>query len=161
MEIATRVNAIAHAIARAGAPPEIVVPVLVGAFVFAADLVRALSREGLDLPVEFLWLASYGEARAAGDMRVRVAPSEAVRGKHVLLMDGVLDHGRTLSAARDLLTATGASAITTAVVIDKRRVDAPLLADHACFTGVAAFVVGYGMDDAGLGRGWPYMAKAD
>jgi len=160
-EIETRVNAIAHAIARAAAPPEIIVPVLVGAFVFAADLARALSRQGLDLPVEFLWLASYGGTRGAGEMRVRVALGEAVRGKHVLLVDGVLDHGRTLTAARNLLVAAGAPTITTAVVIDKCRTDAPFRADHACFRGVEAFAVGYGMDDAGFGRGRPDIAKAD
>ena len=160
-QIQTRVNAMARAIAAAPAHPEILVPVLVGAFVFAADLARALSREGLDLPVEFLWLASYRDARVGGEVAVRAGAGDAVRGKTVLLVDGVLDHGHTLMKARDLLFAAGAAAITTAVVVDKRRPAAPLRADHACFTGVDAFVVGYGMDDAGFGRGLPHIAKAD
>ena len=96
-EIETRVNAIAHAIARAAAPPEIIVPVLVGAFVFAADLARALVARR-PRPAGRIPLAAQAMARTrgAGEMRVRVAPGEAVRGKHVLLVDGVLDHGTTL-----------------------------------------------------------------
>jgi len=160
-QIQTRVNAMARAIAAGPARPEILVPVLVGAFVFAADLARALSREGLDLPVEFLWLASYRDARVAGEVAVRAGIGDAVRGKSVLLVDGVLDRGRTLMVARDLLVQAGATAITTAVVVDKRHATAPLRADFACFTDVAEFIVGYGMDDAGWARGLPYIAKLD
>lgn len=151
----------ARAIAARAERPAILSPVLVGAFVFAADLARALSREGLDLPVEFLWLRSYGDGRQGGRMAVRSEPGEAVRGKSVLLVDGVLDHGRTLLTARQLLTEAGATAVTTAVVVDKARQDAPLKADYACFTGVTDFIVGYGMDDAGVARGLPYIAKVD
>jgi len=160
-QIQTRVNAMARAIAAAPARPEILVPVLVGAFVFAADLTRALSREGLDLPVEFLWLASYRDARVGGEVAVRAGAGDAVRGKTVLLVDGVLDHGHTLMKARDLLFAAGATAITTAVVVDKRHATAPLRADFACFTDVAGFIVGYGMDNAGCARGLPYIARLD
>lgn len=160
-DIEARVEAVARAIASAPAPPEILVPVLIGAFVFAADLLRALSRAGLDLPVEPIWLASYGDARQGAQITVRVGPGERMRGKPVLLVDGVLDHGHTLAAARKLLLDAGAAAVTTAVVVDKRRPAAPLRADHACFSDVDAFVVGYGMDDAGLGRGLSHIVKAD
>ena len=160
-EIRARVEAMAHAIAAAPRRPEILVPVLVGAFVFAADLSRALSREGLDLPVEFLWLASYRDGRAGGEVAVRAGAGEAVHGKSVLLVDGVLDRGRTLMTARDLLVQAGASTITTAVVVDKRHAAALLRADFACFTDVADFIAGYGMDDAGRARGLPYIAKLD
>lgn len=148
-------------IARLSDPPEIVAPVLVGAFVFAADLMRALSREGLDLPLEYLWLRSYGAARDGGEMQVLAGPGDSVAGKHVLLIDGVLDHGHTLVMARDLLTEAGARKVTTAVVVDKARETAPIKADHACFTGVSDFIVGYGMDDAGRTRGLPYIGAVD
>lgn len=160
-EIQARVTAMAQALAAAPTRPEIMVPVLVGAFVFAADLSRALSRQGLDLPVEFLWLASYRDARVGGEVAVRAGAGELVCGKSVLLVDGVLDHGRTLMKARDLLIAAGATAITTAVVVDKRRATAPLRADYFCFSDVADFIVGYGMDDAGLARGLPHIATLD
>ena len=160
-EIGVAVALMASDLARLSDPPEIVSPILVGAFVFAADLLRAFSREGLDLPLEYMWLRSYGAGREGGEMRVLAAPGDAVTGKHVLLIDGVLDHGHTLITARDLLTKAGARMITTAVVVDKAREAAPIRADHACFTGVADFIVGYGMDDAGHARGLPYIGVVE
>jgi hypoxanthine phosphoribosyltransferase len=155
-EIAKRVSLLAKEIVPL--KPEIVVPVLSGAFVFAADLMRALAREGLSLPMEFLWLRSYA-ARTAGDISVIAGPSESVHGKRVLLLDGVLDRGTTLVKARALLKEAGAASIITAVAIDKLRPDALLHADLAMFQGVAEFIVGYGMDDAGKNRGLPYIAS--
>lgn len=157
-DIAARVEAVAAAIAAAPARPEVAVPVLTGAFVFAADLLRALYRHGVDLAVEPLWLASYGMAQTAGSVTVKSAPNIAVHGRHVLVIDGVLDSGRTLMVARELLFGAGACQITTAVAIDKRLPIAPLIADYACFCDCRAFVVGYGMDDAGHGRGRPEIA---
>ncbi len=136
--------------------PEIVVPILSGAFVFAADLMRALAREGLSLPMEFLWLRSY-EAKNAGEISVIAASSERVRGKKVLLLDGVLDRGNTIVKARSLLKEAGATSIVTAVAVDKLRADALAHADFAMFQGVTEFIVGYGMDDAGNNRGLPYI----
>jgi hypoxanthine phosphoribosyltransferase len=78
-----------------------------------------------------------------------------VRGKTVLIVDGVLDHGRTIAKARMLLQQAGASAVLTAVAIDKSRKGAMVSADFAAFVGVEGFIVGYGMDDAGADRGLP------
>ncbi len=156
-EIAVRVSALAKRIA--SSPPQLLVGILVGAFVFAADLARALAREGVSLPIEFLWLRSYGDARTGGDVQALVGPTESARGKHVLLVDGVLDRGTTLVKARAMLVEAGAKSVTTAVVVDKLRDDALLTADHAAFEGVSDFLVGYGMDDAGLSRGLPYIAR--
>ena len=158
-EIATRVNALARQIASAPRRPDLMAGILVGAFVFAADLARALAREGLALPVEFLWLRSYGDARTGGDVRTLVGPTEIAHGKHVLLVDGVLDHGTTLLKARTLLAQAGAASVVSAVVVDKLRAGAALTADFAAFEGVSDFIVGYGMDDAGAGRALPYIAR--
>jgi hypoxanthine phosphoribosyltransferase len=161
-QIRAGVEEMAAGIASASRRPDIAAWILVGAFVFAADLLRALSRHGLDLPVEPIWLRSYGEARQRSEtVAVLVPPGEAVRGRHVLLLDGVLDHGRTLVRARDLLFASGAANVTTAVIVDKRRNNALLRADFAAFTDVDRFIVGYGMDDAGEGRALPYIAAVD
>jgi len=141
---------------------DLAVPILTGAFVFAADLLRALMREGMDLPVEFVSLTRYGIARRGADeIAVRMGAGEDTRGKHVLLIDGVLDHGHTLAKARALLTEAGAASIAVAVAIDKARDAALLKADYAAFSGVDAFIVGYGMDDAGRGRGLPYIASVE
>ncbi|HEV2653205.1 MAG TPA: phosphoribosyltransferase family protein [Rhizomicrobium sp.] len=157
-EIAQRVRAMARDIAQ-GPKPQIVVPVLAGAFVFAADLVRALVDEGLSLPIEFLWLRSYGDKRSGSDVRTLVGPGDAVRGRSVLLIDGVLDKGATLARASVLLREAGAVSVTTAVVVDKRLPEALLKADHAAFVDVHDFIIGYGMDDAGMSRALPYIGK--
>lgn len=160
-EIAARVGAMARVIASSSKPPQILVGVLAGAFVFAADLARALAREGLALPVEFLWLRSYGEDRSSGEVCVLVGPPDVVRDKHVLLADGVLDRGHTLVKARDSLLGHGAKSVVTAVAVDKLRGDALLKADHAAFAGISDFIVGYGMDDGTTGRALPYIARAN
>lgn len=157
-EIAARVEDLARDIAPL--KPEIAVTILIGGFVFAADLIRALARRGSHLEAEFLWLRSYGNARTGTGISLLAGPSENVRGKTILLIDGVLDVGRTILKAQELLSAAGAASIVTAVAVDKARPDAVAQADFAGFTGVADFIVGYGMDDAGKHRGLPYIALA-
>jgi hypoxanthine phosphoribosyltransferase len=156
-DIASRVAAIAKEIAQR--KPDMAVAILSGAFVFSADLLRALAREGLDIPIEFLALRSYGDARVGSEISVRLGASENIAGKNVLLIDGVLDHGRTLVRARELLHE--ARTIITAVAVDKCREGALLKADHACFRNVEGFIAGYGMDDAGRGRGLPYIVRTE
>jgi hypoxanthine phosphoribosyltransferase len=159
-EIRVRVAEVAREISAMDDLPEIALPILVGGFVFAADLLRALHTCGVSLSVEFLQLRSYGDKREAqGEVRVLTGPGENVRGRHVLLVDGVLDRGRTLVSARDLAISAGARAVTSVVAIDKRRSGALLTSDFAAFTRVAHFVVGYGMDDAGRLRALPYIAS--
>ena len=114
-------------------------PILVGGFVFAADLIRALAAQDTHLEAEFLWLRSYGNARTGVGVSLLAGPSENVRGKNVLLIDGVLDVGRTIAKAQELLLAAGAASIVTAVAIDKSRPGAMASADFACFTGVQRF----------------------
>jgi hypoxanthine phosphoribosyltransferase len=154
-DIAARVDVIAREIAASAIKPDIIAPILVGSFVFAADLLRALAKRGLVLPTEFLWLRSYAGRESAGDVSVLSGPPQNVRGRTVLVVDGVLDHGRTIAKARMLLLQSGASAVLTAVAVDKSRKDAVASADFAAFVGVSGFIIGYGMDDAGAGRGLP------
>ena len=158
-QIRARVDALAGEIAAAPLTPDIAIPVLAGSFVFAADLLRALARRGLVLPMEFIWLRSYGAARQGGDIAVLVGPPDSLKGKTALLIDGVLDRGHTLARARELLLERGAARVPIAVAVDKSDTDALLTADYAAFSGVADFIVGYGMDDAGKGRGLPYIAR--
>ena len=155
-EIAKRVVGLAKEIAPL--KPDIAVPILVGAFVFAADLLRALAHEGLSLPMEFLWLRSY-EAQNAREISIIAGPTERVRGKSVLLIDGVLDCGTTILKARTLLKEAGAKSIITAVAVDKLRPDATTHSDFALFQGVSDFIIGYGMDEDGRDRGLPYIAS--
>ena len=153
--IARRVKRIARDIARGPLRPEIAVPILAGAFVFAADLLRALARERLDLETEFIWLRSYGGSEKPGDVMVLKAPGEIVRGRTVLLIDGVLDRGVTMACARELLEEAGVGAIVSAVAVVKSHPRAQFTADHTLFTAGEEFLFGYGMDRSGLGRGLP------
>ena len=153
--IARRVKAVAHEIAKDPLRPEIAVPILAGAFVFAADLLRALAHEGLDLETEFIWLRSYGRAETPGDAAVLKRPTEIVRGRTILLIDGVLDRGLTLARAKEMLEEAGAASVLSAVAVVKSHPQPVFKADHALFAAGEEFLFGYGMDRAGLGRGAP------
>src|SRR5579884_1466028 len=104
-QIAERIEFVAREIAARSVSPQVAVPVLACAFVFAADLMRALARLGLELETEFIWLRSYGRSQSPGELQILHAPGESVRGRAVLLIDGVLDRGATLAAAKKLLDA--------------------------------------------------------
>ena len=158
-QVAAGVEAIAKKIARAPLLPDIAMPVLVGGFVFAADLIRALSRQGVDLDVEMLWLRSYGDKRVASAISMIAGPSEQIAGRHVLVIDGVLDFGRTIKKAVSLIEAAGAASVQVAVALDKKRPDAVAKADYVAFESGNDFVIGYGMDDAGKHRALPYISK--
>jgi hypoxanthine phosphoribosyltransferase len=160
-DIAARLKTLAGTLAALPERPQVAAPVLVGAFVFAADLVRALAAEGVHLETEMIWLRSYGNARVGSALSVLAAPTDHVKGKHVLLVDGVLDKGHTILRAGKLLREAGAASVRTVVAVDKRNDDAVARADYALYTGVRDFIVGYGMDDAGRHRALPYIGKVE
>jgi hypoxanthine phosphoribosyltransferase len=158
-QIQERVGVMARTIASAKLRPDIAMPVLVGGFVFAADLLRALAWEGVALDVEMIWLRSYGDKRVASAISMVAGPSEQIAGRHVLVIDGVLDAGRTIAKAVSLIEAAGAASVQVAVMLDKQRRDAVAKADYVGFPVGDDFVIGYGMDDAGKYRGLPYIGK--
>ncbi|MBW8709228.1 MAG: hypoxanthine phosphoribosyltransferase [Alphaproteobacteria bacterium] len=158
-QIQDRVRAMARMIAAAPLVPDVAMPVLVGGFVFAADLLRALAWEGVAMDVEMIWLRSYGDQRVASAISMIAGPSEQIAGRHVLVLDGVLDAGRTVAKAVSLIQAAGAASVQVAVMLDKQRPDALARADYTGFAIGNDFVVGYGMDDAGRYRGLPYIGK--
>ena len=158
-QIQARVRSLAAEIAAAPLKPDIAMPVLVGGFVFAADLIRALAWEGVPLDVEMIWLRSYGDKRVASAISMIAGPSEQIAGRHVLVIDGVLDAGRTIAKAVSLIQAAGAASVQVAVMLDKQRTDAVAHADYVGFSIGDDFVIGYGMDDAGRYRGLPYIGK--
>jgi hypoxanthine phosphoribosyltransferase len=158
-QIQQRVRAMARLIAASPLVPDVAMPVLVGGFVFAADLLRALAWEGVAMDVEMIWLRSYGDKRVASAISMIAGPSEQIAGRHVLVIDGVLDAGRTIAKAVSLIQAAGAASVQVAVMLDKQRGDAVARADYTGFTVGNDFVIGYGMDDAGRHRGLPYIGK--
>ncbi|MYZ49169.1 hypoxanthine phosphoribosyltransferase [Propylenella binzhouense] len=157
--IAARVEEVAGEIAVSEPHDLLIVVVLKGGFVFAADLARALSRQGVRLEVEFIALSSYGSGRrSSGEVRVLRDIGTEVSGRDVLIVDDVLDSGLTLKFARDLMRQRGARRVAIAALIDKpvgRRVD--IEGDYVGFTCPDYFVVGYGMDAGHAYRELPFV----
>lgn len=144
----------------ARAPKDLlVIAVLRGSFIFAADLLRALHQAGLAPSVEFMQLASYHSAMSSsGQVTVIKDIDNAVADRDVLLIDDILESGRTLAAAKDLLAARGATRVMTAVLIEKpmKRV-VQFDADFVGFHAPDKFLVGYGMDVAHKLRQLPFV----
>jgi hypoxanthine phosphoribosyltransferase len=162
-QIARRVTQLAHEIA-AAVPGELtVVGLLKGSFVFVADLIRAFDRVGLAPRVDFVRLSSYGHRKeSSGAVRLIGEPPADLAGRQVLLVDDVLDTGRSLAFARDLLAATGASRVWICVLVDKpSRREVEVTADFVGFTVGDRFVVGYGIDYAENHRQLPYIGAVD
>ena len=158
-QIAKRIAELAKEIAAAPVRPQVAMPILVGAFVFAADLVRALSREGVPLEIEMLWLRSYGDKRTPTAVSMIAGPSDDIAGRDVLVIDGVLDAGKTIKKAVQLILAAGAASVQVAVALDKQRPGRVAKADFVGFAVGPEFVIGYGMDDAGKHRNLPYIGS--
>jgi hypoxanthine phosphoribosyltransferase len=132
--------------------------VLNGAFIFAADLIRALHDSGLAPEVEFITLSSYGIGTVSQGVRIVKDIDSDVHGRDVLLIDDILESGRTLLFAKELLFERGARNVTIAVLLDKRvKRKEKLEADYVGFECPDYFVVGYGMDVAYAFRELPFV----
>lgn len=128
---------------------------------FLADLVRDLYPHGVHPRIDFVSLSSYGAGTvSSGTVELRKDLSVDIDGADVFLIDDILDTGRTLSYAVDLLRRRGARRVGTCVLLDKpaRRV-VPFEADHVGFTIEDEFVVGYGLDYDSCYRELPYIAR--
>ena len=134
-----------------------VVAVLKGSFLFAADLVRRLP---LPLELSFVLARSYRGAGPGERLDVEWMPSASeLQGRDVLLVDDILDTGRTLQHLVRELRARGAREVKTCVLLDKpARRTADVSADWSCFTIPDVFVVGYGLDFDGRYRNLPCVA---
>lgn len=157
--IAVRNHELAQQIVEARPEKLLVIAVLKGSFVFAADLIRALHDVGLAPEVEFITLSSYRDARASsGQVAVLRDVETDVRGRDVLLIDDILESGRTLAYAKDLLAARGARRVMVCVLLEKSNKRAvQITADFVGFNCPDYFVVGYGMDVAHAFRQLPFI----
>jgi hypoxanthine phosphoribosyltransferase len=132
------------------------VGVLKGACMFQCDLARATP---LDVELDFLAVASYGSGTSSsGSVRLIMDLREAIAGRHVVVCEGVVDSGLTLSFILEMLRTRGPASIKVATLLDKapcRRV--PVTVDYAGWRIGSEFVVGYGMDVAERYRNLPYV----
>lgn len=158
-DIAARVKVVAAEIAARNPTNLLVVPILKGSFVFAADLIRAMHHAGLSPEVDFMILSSYRKStKSSGQVSVLRDIEADVKGRDVLLIDDILESGRTLAFAKDLLAARGAKGTYTAVLLNKPgHLAAHISADYEGFTCPDKFVVGYGMDMAHQFRELPFV----
>ena len=162
-EIATRVEEMAVDLAAQLPADTLVVSVLKGSFVFAADLIRALSRAGANWSMDFLTLSSYGTGtKTSGNVRIVRDIVDDVRDRDVLLVDDILESGLTLSFARNLMKERGAHRVWICTLLDKpHKRRAPLEADFTGFRAGDEFLVGYGLDWAHRFRGLPYIGVVE
>lgn len=155
--IAARVKAMAGEI-EAAVPPGIlhVVVVLRGAFVFAADLIRAIRR---DVRCDFLGVRSYGSAtESSGVVQITQDLGMPIDGRHVLLVEDIVDTGLTVRHLLDLLATRRPASLRVCTLLDKpdrRQTQVPV--DFVGFQIPNHFVVGYGLDHDQRYRNLPYV----
>lgn len=161
--IARRNAALATEISLAGYDNLLVVSILKGSFVFAADLIRALHEANLSPEVEFLSLSSYqGGTVSSGQIAILRDIESDVAGRDVLLIDDILESGRTIEFAKNMLIERGARRVGVAVLLDKPGKRAQAVdADHVGFVCPDLFVVGYGMDVAHAFRELPFVGVVE
>ena len=142
--------------------PLTVVGVLRGAFMFMADLVRAIPRE---ITCDFLGVRSYGDATvSSGVVEITSDLAAPIAGQRVLLVEDIVDTGLTLKYLVDLLQARGPAGVHTCALLAKpsyRASPGGALLNFVGFDAPDAFVVGYGMDAAQLYRNLPYVAALE
>lgn len=160
-QIAVRVGSLAREIDRQMPPGElVVVGVLRGAFIFMADLVRALPRS---IRCDFLGVRSYGDAtQTSGLVQLTNDLSLPIDGQHVLLVEDIVDSGLTLRHLLDLLATRSPASLHVCALLSKpsrRQVDVPV--HFVGFEVPDQFVVGYGLDAAQRFRGLPYLGVLD
>jgi hypoxanthine phosphoribosyltransferase len=157
--IAARVAELARQIA-ADYPeqPPILVSILKGSFLFAADLSRALP---LPVRIEFLGVRSYGSGTVStGAVQITQDLTHPIEGQDILIVEDIVDTGLTLAYILSLIKARGARSVRVCCLLDKpsrRRVEVPV--DYVGFTIGDAFVVGYGLDCAELYRNLPGLCE--
>lgn len=133
------------------------VGVLKGGFMFMADLVRCMSAR---ITMDFMAVSSYGKStRSSGEVRVLKDLDTGLEGRHVIIVEDIVDTGLTLNYMQDILKARFPKSLRTACLLDKparRAVDVKV--DYVGFTIEDRFVVGYGLDYAEKYRNLPYIA---
>ncbi len=136
----------------------LVLGLLKGSFIFLSDLVRQISRP---LQVDFLVAASYGDAMvSSGTVRLVYDPETELEGKHILLVEDIVDSGRTLNRLMAILEERKPRSLEICALLHKRIADG--LKHETKFTGFDApneFLVGYGLDHAENFRHLPYIAS--
>ncbi|MCL2002529.1 MAG: hypoxanthine phosphoribosyltransferase [Oscillospiraceae bacterium] len=158
-DIAARVREMGAEISRDYEGKELLlVSVLKGSVIFMADLMRSVS---IPAAIDFLAVSSYGMGeKTSGVVKINMDLGQSVEGKHLLIVEDILDSGMTLSYIRDLLGGRSPASIQICTLLDKPERRAKGVAVDCRYTGFVipdAFVVGYGLDFAEKYRNLPYI----
>ncbi|HVA38505.1 MAG TPA: hypoxanthine phosphoribosyltransferase [Candidatus Dormibacteraeota bacterium] len=164
-ELAAAVGRLAERIAADYRDREVLlVGVLKGALFFAADLARALHRAGLApdrMTLDFIAVSSYGNSRrSSGEVRLLKDTSESAEGRHVLIVEDIVDNGHTLHYLRSMFGGRAPASLAACALLDKpfhRGVDVPV--EYVGLEAPDEFVVGYGLDYQESYRHLPYVAR--
>lgn len=135
----------------------VLVGILKGSFMFMADLVR---RTTIPLEIEFMAVSSYGSAsESSGVVRILKDLDTDIKGKHVLLVEDIIDSGNTLTYLMDYLRGRGAASVEIVCLLDKpARRTKEMAVKYVGFVIPDAFIIGYGIDYAERYRNLPYVA---
>jgi hypoxanthine phosphoribosyltransferase len=152
--LAEKVSAVAQRINREyeGKNP-VFVAILNGSFMFAADLMKKIS---IPCEITFVKVASYHAMHSTGKVKELIGLSESIAGRHVVVVEDIVDTGITMEQILAQLRTYGPASVRTAVLLfkpDALQKDVPL--DYVCFEIANRFVVGYGLDYDGYGRNLP------
>lgn len=131
------------------------VGVLKGCFIFMADLMRYVD---IRCSMDFMAVSSYSGTSSTGAVKINKDLSEDIEGRHVIIVEDILDSGVTLSYLKQYLMVRRPASISIATLMDKpARRKADIYADYSCFEIPDAFVVGYGLDYNERYRNLPYI----
>lgn len=159
-QITARVRALGAEIRRDHPDDLHLVCVLKGAFMFMADLIRALPG---DTSIDFMALSSYGTGTSSsGEVRLLKDLDVGLEGRHVVIVEDIVDTGLTLHYLQDILRARGPRTLRTACLLSKpsrRKVDVKI--DYVGFTIEDRFVIGYGLDYGEKYRNVPFIGVLD
>ena len=158
-DIAKRVKELGQAITRDYSGHRlVVVGILNGAFIFLADLVREIE---LPIEIDFIRVSSYGSSTcSSGVIQISKDTEIALAGKDILLVEDIVDTGRTLACLQDLFAARTAKSVRICALIDKKeRREVEVAVDYVGFKVAEGFLVGYGLDHAEQHRQHPAIYK--
>ena len=156
-QISDKVKEIGAAISKDFAGQDVLlVGILKGSVVFMADLMRAIT---IPLAIDFMAVSSYGKgSKSSGVVKIVKDLQEDIEGKNILVVEDILDSGRTLSYLRKHMMAKGANKVSIVTLLDKpeRRV-VDVFPDYTGFNVPDEFVVGYGLDYSEKYRNLPFI----
>lgn len=157
-EIHARIHALAEKINKDyDGAPLIVIGILRGSVIFMADLIRKLN---MPLSYDFMAVSSYGDSSvSSGTIRINYDIKTDIKDKHVLIVEDIIDTGRTLDRLKTILLGKEPASLKIITLLDKpERREIEVAVDYVGFTIPDEFVVGYGLDYANRYRNLPYIA---